>query len=151
MCDVCSLFHCCRGAAALWEDYRDTEALLLRRARESGVDPASLRRMEQELLKPRSPRREPRSAARWLILCSFSLAAMCNGLMYSTEAAVTVPAEQFYGISEARILWLTVPRPAPSPDPTSALGSEPDALAPLSGRTSSTSDTSRSSSPRSGS
>ena len=92
-----------------------------------------------------------------LILCSFSLAAMCNGLMYSTEAAVTVPAEQFYGISEARILWLTVPRPAPSPaapHPTSALGSlasEPDALAPLSGRTSSTSDTSRSSSPRSGS
>ena len=46
---------------------------------------------------------------------------MCNGLMYSAEAAVPVPVEQFYGISEARILWLTV-RPCPR-SATSALGS----------------------------
>ena len=49
----------------------------------------------------------PPSPLRWLMLVSFSLATGCNGLMYATEAAVAVPAEDFYGIEEAKVLSLT--------------------------------------------
>jgi hypothetical protein len=52
--------------------------------------------------KPAAP-----SPTRWLMLSIFCLNAMCNGLMYITEAAIEEPATRFYHISVARVLKLT--------------------------------------------
>lgn len=49
----------------------------------------------------------PRTPMRWVVLLAFSLVTACNGLMYATEAAVEVPAEDFYGIEEKDVLVLT--------------------------------------------
>ena len=48
------------------------------------------------------PTRNQASSHRWLVLLAFCLATSCNGLLYSTEAAVTVQAEAYYRIPEAR-------------------------------------------------
>ena len=61
--------------------------------------------MEAALLEARqagSPEDSPpRTPMRWLVLLAFSLVTACNGLVYATEAAVEVPAEDLL-----RLLWL---------------------------------------------
>lgn len=67
--------------------------------------------MDEALLAEKANRaghdEPPASPLRWLMLLSFSLATACNGLMYASEAAVAVPAENFYGIEEKKVLSLT--------------------------------------------
>lgn len=63
--------------------------------------------MKEALLEASSLDEPPRTPKRWLVLLAFSLVTACNGLMYNTEAAVLVPAEDFYRIEAKDVLALT--------------------------------------------
>ena len=66
---------------------------------------------QDQRLAPVTPNRNqgppPPPPARWLMLIIFSLNTACNGLMYSTEAAVEEPAARYYHVTVGKVLLLT--------------------------------------------